>query len=547
MYSKLFEYFVDLYGLYKYKKFVIMDDCSAIGVRELYSGFSLEKGFTEDPELFILLTADGWFRYSYFHEWLHMWNYDILGPDFHPWLHDGMAEYFVARGPKDVFGLNNVYKAYMYFNWEWYKKRWNTELDMPLAKNPGGGSVRPEHWMLYAQGTLFFYMLDKEIKEITNNEKDLTDVLKYMYSKYYDKTITMPRFEESIEAVAGKQMNSFFYDYLYGNKRYPLDFLEEYKDEYYDYMDKNIKLFFYDVPILYFIGIELRQKCRTKFDMIELFETVPSKHRSSYVDFLKNNYDINNLSEEMIIDSLNKYSGSDCSDFFELYTYKDGKLSVEKLKELLLSGKKLKYEANLEPFKANLSIKSNPSDAKIIINEEAKGRTPSNVKLDYGTYTIKVEKQGYETPKEKTITLHSCESKEIFFELKPIYTNAKLTILSTPRYATIYINGEEIGTSPLDHLELKPGEYTITIEKEGYETTEEKVTLEPGKAKTVTVVLKEISKPAPTTTPTTSAPTTSPPTTTAPPKQPNSLLYIGIFVIVIVLVLGAYYMGKKKK
>ncbi|MCD6080752.1 MAG: PEGA domain-containing protein, partial [Candidatus Omnitrophica bacterium] len=303
---------------------------------------------------------------------------------------------------------------------------------------------------------------------------------------------------------------------------------------------------FYDVPILYFIGIELRQKCRTKFDMIELFETVPSKHRSSYVDFLKNNYDINNLSEEMIIDSLNKYSGSDCSDFFELYTYKDGKLSVEKLKELLLSGKELRYEANLEPFKANLSIKSNPSDAKIIINEGAKGRTPSNVKLDYGTYTIKVEKQGYETPEEKTITLHSCESKEIFFELKPIYTNAKLTILSTPRYATIYINGEEIGTSPLDHLELKPGEYTITIEKEGYETTEEKVNLKPGKAKTVTVVLKEISTPAPTTTSATSAPpTTSLSVTTTPPQDSNSFLYIGLFVVIIVLILAAYIIRKK--
>jgi len=282
--------------------------------------------------------------------------------------------------------------------------------------------------------------------------------------------------------------------------------------------------------------------------MIELFETLPSKHRSSYVEFLKNNYDINTLSEEMIIDSLNKYSGNDCSDFFELYAYKDGKLSVEKLKELLLSGKELKYEANLEPFKANLSIKSNPSGAKIIINEETKGRTPSNVKLDYGTYTIKVEKQGYETTEEKTVTLRSCESKEVSFELKPVYTNAKLTILSTPRYATIYINGEEIGTSPLDRLELEPGEYTITIEKEGYETTEEKVTLEPGKAKTVTVVLKEISTTSPPPTPTTSAPiTTAPPTTSAPPQDSSSLLYIGIFGVIIILILGAYYIGKKKK
>jgi len=258
MYSKLFKYFVDLYGPYKYEKFVIMDNCSAIGMRELYSGFSLEKAFSEDPELFILLTGDGWFRYSYFHEWLHVWNYDILGPDYHPWLHDGMGEYFVARGPKDVFGLENVYKAYMYFNWEWYKKRMSTNLDIPLWDIPHGMGITSGHWMIYAKGALFFYMLDEEIKKITDNEKDLTDVLKHMYDNYYNRAITIPRFEESVEVVAGKQMNSFFYDYLYGNKHYPLGYLEEYKNDYYDYMDKNIKLFFYDVPILYFITIELR-------------------------------------------------------------------------------------------------------------------------------------------------------------------------------------------------------------------------------------------------------------------------------------------------
>jgi len=485
MYSRLFEYFVDLYGPYKYEKFIIMDDCTRIMIRELYSGFSIEREFSEDPELFILLTGNGWFRYSYFHEWLHTWNYDILGPDFHSWFHDGMGEYFVARGPKDVFGLDNVYKAYLYFNWEWYKKRWGTELETPLAKNPGGGSIQPEHWMLYAQGTLFFYMLDEKIKELTNNEKDFSDVLQHMYKHYYNRTITMAMFEGSVEVVTGTPMDMFFSEYLYGDKHYPLEYLENYKKEYYEYMDKNIKLFYYGVPILYFITIELRQKCKDKFDMMELFETC--KNRPSYIDFMRNNYDIENLSEAMIIDSLNGYSGNDCSDFFELYMYKDGKLSVKKLKELLLSGRKLKYEANLDPFKAALSITSEPPGAMVTIEgtNNTVGTTPLDVKLDYGSYTIRTEKEGYETSEEE-ISLRSCETKEMSFQMVP--KSASLVITSDPENATVFFEGENKGTTPLA-LELEDGTYEITIGKEDYETYTQTITLPPGGSKEISAEL----------------------------------------------------------
>jgi len=182
--------------------------------------------------------------------------------------------------------------------------------------------------------------------------------------------------------------------------------------------------------------------------------------------------------------------------------------------------------------------------ATVYVSGRNVGETPLEIELEKGKYKIKVVKEGYEEY-IFDIALKGGEIKNISVWLKQIL--GELSIDSSPS-ASVYINDVYKGDTPLN-LELEKGKYTIKIEKENYETYTETIELSSGETKTISVNLTKIT-PAPTTTPalTTSAPiTTSPPTTTAPPKQPNSLLYIGIFVIVIVLVLGAYYMGKKKK
>ena len=181
--------------------------------------------------------------------------------------------------------------------------------------------------------------------------------------------------------------------------------------------------------------------------------------------------------------------------------------------------------------------------ATIYLGGKNLGETPVEVELEKGNYKVRVVKEGYEEYMFE-ISVKGGEKKNISVSLQKIL--GKLSIVSDPS-ATVYINEEKKGTTPLN-LELDSGKYEIKIEKENYETYTETIELSSGETKTISVNLTKIT-PAPTTTPalTTSVPTTSPPTTTAPPKRSNTLLYIGIFVIVIVLVLGAYYMGKKKK
>ncbi|ALM75537.1 protein kinase domain-containing protein [Thermococcus barophilus] len=68
---------------------------------------------------------------------------------------------------------------------------------------------------------------------------------------------------------------------------------------------------------------------------------------------------------------------------------------------------------------------------------------------------------------------------------------AKLIVRTTPSQAKVYINGVYKGLTPLT-ITLEEGTYDLKIEKEGYETIQEVVTLYPGKTTTISRELKSL-------------------------------------------------------
>ncbi|MGD2134853.1 MAG: protein kinase [Gemmatimonadales bacterium] len=54
-----------------------------------------------------------------------------------------------------------------------------------------------------------------------------------------------------------------------------------------------------------------------------------------------------------------------------------------------------------------------------------------------------------------------------------------LTIAATP-FGTVYIDGVEIGDTPIARHELRPGEYVVEVRREGYQTTVDTVTIGAG-------------------------------------------------------------------
>lgn len=131
----------------------------------------------------------------------------------------------------------------------------------------------------------------------------------------------------------------------------------------------------------------------------------------------------------------------------------------------------------LYPY-GTITVKSEPK-ATLIVDGEEKGLTPITLELKEGYHRLTLKKVGYKTV-EKEIFLKSKDIKEIFFELEPV---SYLKITGEPTVVSVKLNGREI--SPATTLILQSGTYTVTIEKEGFESTSTKVVLKPGGGKII--------------------------------------------------------------
>jgi hypothetical protein len=139
------------------------------------------------------------------------------------------------------------------------------------------------------------------------------------------------------------------------------------------------------------------------------------------------------------------------------------------------------------PDTGSLTILSFPSGARVFLDDEQKGETQLTVSnLDPGTYTLVLQKEGY-SPWEKTVTIHNGKRMMVTATLEPLY--GSLRVHSSPSQATIMINGEEAGVTPLVVKNLSPGEYSITLSKAGFQTVNRAVKVNAGQEKLLYMAL----------------------------------------------------------
>ncbi|ASJ03497.1 hypothetical protein A3L09_09605 [Thermococcus profundus] len=155
-------------------------------------------------------------------------------------------------------------------------------------------------------------------------------------------------------------------------------------------------------------------------------------------------------------------------------------------------GETISIVASLSPQPAELGVNSNPSGAAVYINDEYKGATPISLTLKPGSYTVKLSLEGYANI-TKNLTLGPGENKTLNFNLTPLPSLGYLTINSTPANATVYLDGDYIGTTPLENYPLPPGNHTITIVKRGYENYTETIQVEGNTPLFVNVTLKPLT------------------------------------------------------
>ena len=117
---------------------------------------------------------------------------------------------------------------------------------------------------------------------------------------------------------------------------------------------------------------------------------------------------------------------------------------------------------NTEAQQGTISISTNPSGATVWLGTKKLGTAPVSTSVDFGSYTIKVELDGYVTDL-RSVNVQSSDVS-VPFELKAMVTSGTVQIFSKQSYL-IYIDGERAGTTPVVTT-LSAGEHTIKVVSE---------------------------------------------------------------------------------
>ncbi len=128
---------------------------------------------------------------------------------------------------------------------------------------------------------------------------------------------------------------------------------------------------------------------------------------------------------------------------------------------------------------AGVTITSEPSGAKVYIDDADKGETPITVSIAPGTHRIRLVYGGYEI--KDTFTLEPGETKELHYVF-----NGTLVVITIPPKSRVRLNGHCIGFTPVKR-EIKPGTYDLLVVN-GPLSYRRKITIKPGKLLNLTIV-----------------------------------------------------------
>ena len=145
-------------------------------------------------------------------------------------------------------------------------------------------------------------------------------------------------------------------------------------------------------------------------------------------------------------------------------------------------------EPSLGSSKAYLSVESNVSDSRVLIDGRFVGTTSlSDIEITSGEHSIQVEKNGYE-PYTRRILFENGRTRDLFVVLDPkAPLKSRLYVETRPKNAIISV----LNIRPAFHqgMELDAGSYHVEVSADGYETQKVWVTLGSGQDKSIYVRL----------------------------------------------------------
>ena len=142
--------------------------------------------------------------------------------------------------------------------------------------------------------------------------------------------------------------------------------------------------------------------------------------------------------------------------------------------------KPLVREEKMVLASGTIDISSEPAGAEVTVNGIVKGVTPLRVtEVPRGRATVKFRLDGFaEEVRELAINAGDVQALPIVLKGLP----GTLHLVSVPDGARFYVNNEARGKGPLALPGLKPGEYAVRAELEGYGAMTKTITLDNGQS-----------------------------------------------------------------
>jgi hypothetical protein len=124
--------------------------------------------------------------------------------------------------------------------------------------------------------------------------------------------------------------------------------------------------------------------------------------------------------------------------------------------------------------KGGLYIKTDPLGAEVTLNEQRVGETPLTLaNLTTGNYRIEARKGDYYGRMDVDVIADKFSTVSIPMEL----LKARLTVITEPPEAQIFLDGQEVGKSPVTLAGVAVGGHRIEAQKYGYLKTGEDVSV----------------------------------------------------------------------
>jgi len=141
-----------------------------------------------------------------------------------------------------------------------------------------------------------------------------------------------------------------------------------------------------------------------------------------------------------------------------------------------------------------VSVTSKPKGARVTLGGRFLGNTPlKRVELPAGTHRLRLDYAGY-LPAEVAVRVKAGgkHKEKVKLEKIPPHTG-RLTVRSKPQGAQIALDGQVIGVTPMEDLQVLQGRHHLVLTMSGYERAEESVTVRGGGSAKASLKLKRVA------------------------------------------------------